>query len=109
VTVGVLFLAALFLAPIAGMVPAYATAPALVFVAVLFAKDLKEVEWDDITEAVPALVTALAIPFTYSIAAGIGLGFIAHCGIKLMTGRTRELSPGVMVIALAFGAKVILA
>lgn len=106
VTVGVLFLAALFLAPIAGMVPAYATAPALVFVAVLFAKDMKDVIWDDITEAVPALVTALAIPFTYSIAAGIGLGFIAHCAIKLLTGRLSELSPGVAVIALAFGAKI---
>jgi AGZA family xanthine/uracil permease-like MFS transporter len=106
VTVGVLFLAALFLAPLAGMVPAYATAPALVFVAVLFARDMKDVIWDDITEAVPALVTALAIPFTFSIAAGIGLGFIAHCAIKLLTGRLNEVSPGVAVIALAFGTKI---
>ena len=109
VTVGVLFLAALFLAPIAGMVPAYATAPALVLVAVLFAKALKDVEWNDITEAVPALVTALAIPFTFSIAAGIGLGFIAHCGIKILSGRLNKLSPGVAIIALAFAAKVALA
>jgi len=108
VTVAVLFLGALFLAPIAGMVPPYATAPALVFVAALFAKDLKDVEWDDITEAVPALVTALAIPFTFSIAAGIGLGFIAYCAIKLLAGRVREIGPGVAIVALAFAAKVAL-
>jgi AGZA family xanthine/uracil permease-like MFS transporter len=108
VTVAALFLAALFLAPIAGMVPAYATAPALVFVAVLFAKDMKDIEWNDITEAVPALVTAVAIPFTFSIAAGIGLGFIAHCAIKLLAGRPREIAPGVAIIALAFAAKVAL-
>ena len=67
-------------APLAGAVPAYATAPALIFVAALFAKDLKDVAWDDVTEALPALVTALAIPLTFSIATGIGLGFIAYAG-----------------------------
>jgi adenine/guanine/hypoxanthine permease len=109
VTVAALFLLALFLAPVAGLVPAFATAPALIFVAVLFARDLKDVEWDDITEALPALVTALAIPFTFSIAAGIGLGFIAYCAVKLLTGRWREIGPGVAIIALAFAAKVALA
>ena len=106
VTVAVLFLAALLLAPLAGAVPAYATAPALIFVAALFATELKEIDWTDITESLPALVTALAIPFTFSIAEGIGMGFIAFAGIKALTGRAREIGPGVAIIALAFAAKV---
>ncbi|HJR55264.1 MAG TPA: NCS2 family permease [Rhizomicrobium sp.] len=106
VTVGLLFLASLVLAPLAGAVPAYATAPALVFVAVLFAKELKEIKWSDVTEALPALVTALAIPLTFSIAEGIGLGFLAYGAIKLMTGRWREVSAGVVIVAIAFIAKV---
>ncbi len=106
VTVAVLFVAALVLAPLAGAVPPYATAPALVFVAVLFAKDLKEIAWGDVTEALPALITALAIPLTFSIAEGIGIGFVTYCALKLMTGRWREISAGVVVIALAFMAKV---
>jgi AGZA family xanthine/uracil permease-like MFS transporter len=93
VTVAALFIAALLLAPLAGAVPAYATAPALIFVAALFARELKEVDWDDITESLPALVTALAIPFTFSIASGIGIGFIAYAGIKLLAGRWREIGP----------------
>jgi AGZA family xanthine/uracil permease-like MFS transporter len=106
VTVGLLFLASLVLAPIAGAVPAYATAPALIFVAVLFAKDLKDVAWDDITEALPALMTALAIPFTFSIAEGIGIGFVTYCVVKLLTARHREINPGVAIIAMAYAAKV---
>jgi AGZA family xanthine/uracil permease-like MFS transporter len=108
VTVGILFLLSLFLAPLAGAVPAYATAPALVFVAVLFAKDLRGVAWDDITEALPALMTALAIPLTFSIAEGIGIGFLTFCIVKLLSGRAREIHPGMAVIALAFAAKVAL-
>jgi AGZA family xanthine/uracil permease-like MFS transporter len=107
VTVGLLFLAALFLAPIASAVPAYATAPALVFVAMLFAKDLKEIDWDDVTEALPALVTALAIPLTFSIAEGIGIGFITYCVVKLTSGRRHEIGPGVTIIAAAFASKVL--
>ena len=106
VTVGVLFLLSLVLAPIAGAVPAYATAPALVFVAVLFAKDLKEIDWADVTEALPALVTALAIPLTFSIAEGIGIGFLTYCLVKALSGRWREVNIGVAAIALAFAAKV---
>lgn len=86
VTVAALFALALLLAPLAGAVPAYATAPALIFVAALFARELKEVDWDDITESLPALVTALAIPFTFSIAEGIGMGFVAYAGIELADG-----------------------
>jgi AGZA family xanthine/uracil permease-like MFS transporter len=109
VTVALLFAAALLLAPLAGAVPPYATAPALVFVAVLFAKDLREIEWGDVTEALPALITALAIPLTFSIAEGIGIGFVAYCALKLMTGKGREIGLGVAVIALAFILKVAVA
>jgi adenine/guanine/hypoxanthine permease len=107
VTVAALFVLSLFFAPLAGTVPAYATAPALVFVAALMAKGLKDIDWDDMTESAPALVTALAIPFTYSIAAGIGIGFIAHTAIKLVAGRWRQVNPAVAIIATLFVAKVI--
>ena len=108
VVVAILFLLSLFLAPLAGAVPAYATAPALVFVAALMARGLKDIDWSDMTEAAPALVTALAIPFTYSIAAGIGIGFICYGAIKLASGRWREVNAAVAVIALAFMAEVAL-
>ncbi|MDE1940205.1 MAG: NCS2 family permease [Alphaproteobacteria bacterium] len=106
VVVGILFLLSLVLSPLAGAVPAYATAPALVFVAALMAKGLKDIDWDDMTEAAPALLTALAIPFTYSIATGIGIGFIAYVAIKLISGRWRDVNAAVVVIALAFVAKI---
>jgi AGZA family xanthine/uracil permease-like MFS transporter len=109
VTVAVLFALSLLFAPLAGAVPVYATAPALIFVATLFAREMKDIPWDDVTEALPALVTALAIPFTFSIAEGIGLGFIAYAGIKLLTGRWREIGPGVAIIAAAFAVKTALA
>ena len=108
VTVGILFLLALFFAPLAGAVPAYATAPALIFVAGLFARDMKDIEWADVTESLPALVTALAIPFTFSIAEGIGMGFIAYVGIKLLSGRGRQIGPGVALIAGAFAVMIAL-
>jgi len=108
VTVAVLFLLSLFLSPLAAAVPAYATAPALVFVAALMAKGLRDVDWDDMTEAAPALVTALAIPFTYSIATGIGVGFISYAAIKLVSGRWRDVNAAVAVIAVAFAVKIAL-
>jgi adenine/guanine/hypoxanthine permease len=108
VVAGVLFLFSLFLSPLAAAVPAYATAPALVFVAALMAKGLKDIDWDDMTEAAPALLTALAIPFTYSIAAGIGIGFIAYVAIKFVSGRWRDINFAVAIIAAAFVAKIVL-
>jgi AGZA family xanthine/uracil permease-like MFS transporter len=98
-TVAVLFLACLFIAPLAGVVPAYATAPALLFVACLMLRDLGDIEWGDTTEAMPAAITALVIPFTYSIAEGIAFGFITYAALKLTTGRAREVKPVVWVIA----------
>jgi adenine/guanine/hypoxanthine permease len=106
VTVSVLFLLSLFLSPLAALVPLYATAPALIFVAALMVKGLKDIDWDDMTEAAPALLTALAIPFTYSIAAGIGIGFISYVAIKLVSGRWRDVNFAVFVIAAAFVAKI---
>ncbi|QOY92607.1 NCS2 family permease [Massilia sp. UMI-21] len=106
-TVAVLFLACLFIAPLAGVVPAYATAPALLFVACLMLSDLGEVEWGDSTESIPAAVTALAMPFTFSIAEGIAFGFISYAVLKLLTGRAREVAPVVWVIAALFTFKIV--
>ncbi|MET0857883.1 MAG: NCS2 family permease [Telluria sp.] len=102
VTVAVLFLACLFIAPLAGVVPAYATAPALLFVACLMLRELGEIDWSDTTESVPAAITALVIPFTYSIAEGIAFGFITYAVLKLTTGRAREVKPVVWIIAAVF-------
>jgi len=104
--VAALFLLSLFFAPLASAVPAYATAPALIFVAALMAKGLKDIDWDDLTEAAPALLTALAIPFTYSIAAGMGIGFMAYAAIKIVSGRWRDMNAAVAIIALAFVIKI---
>lgn len=98
-TVAGLFLAALFLAPLAGSIPGFATAPALVFVACLMAQALRGLEWDDATETIPAVVTVLAMPFTFSIATGIGLGFVAHAALKLVAGRGHEVGGAVWLIA----------
>jgi AGZA family xanthine/uracil permease-like MFS transporter len=106
-TVAVLFLACLFIAPLAGVVPAYATAPALLFVACLMLSDLGEVEWGDSTESIPAAVTALVMPFTFSIAEGIAFGFISYAVLKLLTGRAREVAPVVWVIAALFTFKIV--
>ncbi|MFF7706130.1 solute carrier family 23 protein [Pseudomonas sp. NPDC007930] len=106
IVVAVLFLLALFFAPLAGSVPAFATAPALLFVAVLMTSGLAEINWDDITEAAPVVVTALAMPFTYSIANGIAFGFIAWTAMKLASGRTRDLNPALVILSLLFVVKL---
>jgi AGZA family xanthine/uracil permease-like MFS transporter len=105
VVVAILFLVSLVFAPLANSVPAFATAPALCYVAVLMARGLAEIEWNDLTESAPAVMTALAIPFTYSIADGIAIGFISYVAIKLLAGRLRDLSPAVVVIALLWLVK----
>ncbi|KAF1025098.1 MAG: Adenine permease AdeQ [Burkholderia plantarii] len=102
VTVAVLFLACLFIAPLAGVVPGYATAPALLYVSCLMLRDMVDVQWDDATEAVPAALTALLMPFTYSIANGVAFGFIAYAGLKLLTGRARQVKAVVWIIAAIF-------
>jgi len=102
VIVAALFLLSLFLSPLAASVPDYATAPALLFVACLMMKSLTEIAWDDATEYAPALVTAIAMPLTFSIANGIALGFIAYATIKLLAGRPREIGLPMAVLALLF-------
>ena len=102
VVVAALFLASLVFAPLAGTVPAFATAPALCYVAVLMIHGLAEIDWDDLTEAAPAVVTAITMPLTFSIAHGIAFGFITYAAVKLLAGRIRDLSPMVIVIAILF-------
>jgi AGZA family xanthine/uracil permease-like MFS transporter len=103
--VGVFFLLALFFAPLAGMVPAYASAAALLYVACVMARGLAEIDWEDITEYAPAVVCAISMPLTYSIATGIGLGFITYVLAKFVSGKPREASPAVIVLALLFAIK----
>jgi AGZA family xanthine/uracil permease-like MFS transporter len=109
VFVAILFLLALFFSPLAGMIPAYATSAALLFVACVMARSLSEIDWDDITEYAPAVVTAVTMPLTYSIATGIGLGFITYTLIKIIAGKVHEASPAVMVLAVLFALKFAIA
>ena len=107
VVVGLLFLLTIFFSPLAGMVPAYATAGALVYVGILMASSLIKVQWDDLTEATPAFITAAMMPFTYSITEGIAFGFISYCVMKLGTGRWHEVNAPVWVVSLLFLIKFI--
>jgi adenine/guanine/hypoxanthine permease len=102
ITVAVLFLACLFIAPLAGVVPGYATAPALLYVSCLMLREFAELPWDDATEVVPAALTALLMPFTYSIANGVAFGFISYAGLKLLTGRAQQVKAIVWIIAAIF-------
>ena len=102
VVIALLFLISLFLSPLAATIPAYATAPALLFVACVMTRGLSEIDWEDVTEVVPAVITAISMPLTFSIATGLGLGFISYAAIKLLSGRTREVPIAVYVIAAAF-------
>jgi AGZA family xanthine/uracil permease-like MFS transporter len=106
VVVGILFLMVIFLSPLAGMVPGYAAAGALIYVGVLMTSSLARVKWDDLTEAVPAFITAVMMPFSFSITEGIALGFISYCIMKVFTGRWRDLSLCVVVVALLFVLKI---
>jgi AGZA family xanthine/uracil permease-like MFS transporter len=105
VVVAVLFLLSLFLWPLATTVPGYATAPALLFVACVMARSLVEVDWEDVTEYAPAVVTALAMPLTFSIANGIAFGFVTYTGVKLLAGRWRDLNTMLIVLAVLFVVK----
>lgn len=107
VIVGVLFILAIFFAPLAGMVPAYATAGAIIYVSVLMLFTLRSVDWDDVTEAAPVAVVLLMTPLTYSIADGIALGFISYVVVKALGGRYHELNWSVAILAALFIAKFI--
>ncbi|MFN3656477.1 MAG: NCS2 family permease [Pseudolabrys sp.] len=103
--VAVLFLLAMFFAPLAGMIPASATAAALLYVACVMTRGLAELDWEDITEYAPAVVAAITMPLTYSIATGIGLGFVTYALAKVISGKVKEASPAVMVLAVLFAIK----
>jgi AGZA family xanthine/uracil permease-like MFS transporter len=103
--VALFFLLALFFSPLAGMVPAYASAAALLYVACVMVRGLAEIDWQDITEYAPAVVAAVTMPLTYSIATGIGLGFITYALAKLISGRLADAKPAVLALAVIFAIK----
>jgi AGZA family xanthine/uracil permease-like MFS transporter len=103
--VGLFFLLALLFSPLAGMVPAYASAAALLYVACVMTQGLAEIAWEDVTEYAPAVVTAVAMPLTFSIATGIGLGFITYVAAKVLSGKFNEANPAVVALAVLFGIK----
>ncbi|HBN89551.1 MAG: AGZA family xanthine/uracil permease-like MFS transporter [Rheinheimera aquimaris] len=106
VTAG-LFLAALWFAPLAAMVPAYATAGALLYVATLMLSSLQHVQWDDVIQAVPVSVVLIMMPLTFSISDGIGMGFITYALLCLLTGKLQQTTLSVWVLALVFLSKFI--
>ena len=105
VTVGVLMLACLWFSPLAQSVPAFATAPALLYIGIHMLRSATEIEWNDITEAAPAFLTIAFMPFTYSIADGIAVGFISYAAIKLVCGRAKDVPVMVWFVAVAWMAK----
>jgi adenine/guanine/hypoxanthine permease len=105
VFVALFFLLALFFSPLAGMIPAYASAAALLYVACVMTRGLAEIAWEDITEYAPAVVAAVTMPLTYSIATGIGLGFITYALAKLIAGKFDEAKPAVVILAVIFAIK----
>jgi len=102
VVTGVCFLLALFLAPLAGIVPAQATAPALILVGFLMTGLVREIPFADLEEGFPALLTVTLMPFTYSITDGIGAGFVTYCVIKLLRGKGRQVHGMMYGTAAAF-------
>jgi len=107
VITGLLFLAALWFSPLAAMVPSYATAGALLYVATLMLSSLKHVEWDDVIHAVPVCVVLIMMPLTFSISDGIGMGFISYAVLCLVTGKLHQTTLSVWLLALIFLAKFI--
>lgn len=99
---GGLFLGAIIFAPIVSIVPAAATAPALIFVGILMLSNIKDVDFSDMTNALPSFCTVVFMPFTYSIANGVALGLITYCLMKLCTGKVKEIKPLTWIVALVF-------
>lgn len=100
--VGILFLASLFLSPIALMVPAAATAPALIVVGILMAESIGKIKWGEMDEAIAAFFTAVVMPFTYSIANGVAVGFIFYCITKIVKGKAKEVHPIMYIVTALF-------
>jgi AGZA family xanthine/uracil permease-like MFS transporter len=107
VTIGILFLAAMFFAPLGGMTPAYATAGALIYAAMLMMSGMAHIDWKDHTNTIPAIITAIMMPLTFSVTDGLALGFITFVVIKLGTGKHQEISASIYVLAVICIAKFI--
>lgn len=101
-TVGILFILSLFLSPFALMVPSAATAPALIVVGILMAESLAKIKWEELEESVPAFFTAVVMPFTYSIATGVAVGFIFFCITKISKGKAKEVHPIMYIVTALF-------
>lgn len=106
VVVGLLFALCVFVAPLAAMVPVYATTGAIFYVAVLMLFNLQEIDWHDITEAAPVTVVLLLTPLTFSIAHGIALAFITYTLVKALCGRAREITASIWILTLLFVLKI---
>ncbi len=103
VTIAALFFLTLFCTPLIALVPGYATAPVLIIVGALMMQDVGRIRFDDFTVALPAFLTIIGMAFTYNIATGFGFGFVSWVVMKILSGRMRELSPVMVVIAACFG------
>ena len=104
-TTATLFLISVVLAPIVSIIPSAATAPVLVYVGVLMLSNVKDCDFSDMTNAVPAFLTIVIMPFTYSIANGVAFGLIFHCVLKALTGKFKEIKPLALIVALIFLAR----
>lgn len=107
VTVAALFLLSMFLWPLAAAIPSAATAPALIVVGAMMMEGLRHVNWDDYTDSIPAFLTFIAMPLTYSIANGVSFGVISYCAIKIIAGRAREVSPLLYLVAALLVARYV--
>ena len=105
VVVGLLFLVAIFFSPLAAIVPAYATAGALIYVSILMMSGMEKLNWSDLTELLPALVIIVMIPLTFSIANGIALGFLAYVVLKISIGEIKNISSGAWFLTAIFVSK----
>ena len=107
VVVGVLFLAAMFLSPLASIIPPYATSGALIYVAILMLGGMEKLNWSSASELLPALVILVMIPLTFSIADGIALGFLTYVSLKLFIGEFKDISSGAWFLTIIFISKFI--
>ncbi|MDO5536037.1 MAG: NCS2 family permease [Desulfovibrionaceae bacterium] len=108
VTVAALFLVSLIFAPLVGVIQGYATAPALIVVGALMMQDVRSIDFSNMSDGLPAFLTIVTMPLTYSIATGFGMGFISYTLLKTLSGRAREVSPVMWVIAACFAVNFIL-
>ena len=107
ITVGILFIVAIFFSPLAMIIPSYATAGALIYVAILMLSGMEKLNWSDLTELLPALIIVVMIPLTFSIADGIALGFLSFIVMKIGSGELKKISLGAWFLTILFLSKFI--